>query len=250
MFKAKIDDVTLLRDSIATIAELIDETELTVRKDGIEMVSADRAVVVVVDFAISKDLFSEYSYEEDAKIGLNLLNLLQILKRATPNDTLEAALDGKKLELILRGDSTRKFVLPLRDISKGETPDLKKLEEGFTSSFQINAEILSNGIDDAELVTDSVVFTVRKDNFTMKSESDSTSTQIDLPSGTDALKIIDMGEPVRARYSLDYLKKMIKAKKLAPEATIKLATDYPMKLQFDIPGKIRLGFILAPRVEE
>ncbi len=250
MFKAKLDDVTLLRDSLATIAEMIDETELSVGKDGIEMISADRAVVVVVDFALSKDVFSEYHYEEDTKIGINLLNLLHILRRAAPNDTLEITLDGKKLELVLKGDSTRRFVLPLRDISKGETPDLKKLEEGFTSSFQINADILSSGIEDAELVTDSVVITVRKDNFAMKAESDATSTQLDLPSGTDALKVIDIGEPVRARYSLDYLKKMIKAKKLASEATIKLATDYPMKLQFDIPGKMRLGFILAPRVEE
>src|SRR3989338_10824854 len=153
MFKAKLDDVTLLRDSLATIAEMIDETELSVGKDGVEMVSADRAVVVVVDFALSKDVFSEYHYEEDAKIGINLLNLLQILKRAAPNDTLEITLDGKKLELVLKGDSTRRFVLPLRDISRGETPDLKKLEEGFSSSFQINAEILRSGIDDAELVT-------------------------------------------------------------------------------------------------
>ena len=250
MFKAKLDDVTLLRDSMATIAEMIDEAELSIRKDGINMVSSDRAVVVVVDFALSRDVFSEYSYEQDAKIGVNLLNLLQILRRAMPNDTLELTLDGNKLELVLKGDSTRRFVLPLRDISKGETPDLKKLEEGFASSFQINAEILSSGIEDAELVTDSVVFTVRKDNFTMKAESDSTSSQLDLASGTDALKVIDIGEPVRARYSLDYLKKMIKAKKLAAEATIKLATDYPMNIQFEVPGKMRLGFILAPRVEE
>lgn len=250
MFRAKIDDVTLLRDSIATIAELIDETELSVKKDGLEMISADRAVVVVVDFALSRDVFSQYDYEEDAKIGLNLINFLQILRRALPNDTLEMTLDDKKLELVLKSDSVRKFVLPLRDISKSETPDLKKLEEGFTSSFFINSEILSSGIEDAELVTDSVILTVRKDNFTMKSESDSTSAQLDLASGTDAMKIIDMGEPVRARYSLDYLKKMIKAKKLAAETTIKLATDYPMKMQFDVPGKMRLGFILAPRVEE
>lgn len=250
MFSAKIDDVTLLRDSISTISELIDEAELSITKDGIEMVSSDRAVVVVVDFALSKDVFSSYSHGEDAKIGINLLNLLQVLRRAMPNDTLEMALDGRKLELTLRGESTRKFVLPLRDVSKSETPDLKRLEEGFSSAFTINGEILSSGIEDAELVTDSVVLTVRKDNFTMKAESDSTSAQLDLAPGTDSLKVIDIGEPVRARYSLDYLKKMVKAKKLSPEATIKLATDYPMKIQFDVPNKMRLAFILAPRVEE
>jgi len=250
MFRAKLDDISLLRDSISTISELIDETELTIKKGGIEMVSSDRAVVVVVDFAMSKDVFSDYVYEEDAKIGLNLLNLLQVLRRAAPNDTLEMALDSTKLELVLKGESTRKFVMPLRDVSKNEAPDLKKLEEGFSASFMINSDILNSGIEDAELVTDSVVFTVRKDNFAMRAESDSTSAQLELPSGSDSLKIVDIGEPVRARYSLDYLKKMIKARKLASDATIKLSSDYPMKLQFEVAGKMRLGFILAPRVEE
>jgi proliferating cell nuclear antigen PCNA len=250
MFHAKIEDVTLLRDSIATISELIDETEFLIKKDGLEMVSSDRAVVVVVDFFLSKSIFSEYHYEEDVKVGLNLLNLMQILKRAMPDDVLELTLDGNKLEVVLKGTSTRKFVIPLKDITKSETPDLQKLEGGFTSSFIINSDILSSGIEDAELVADSVIFTVRKDKFAMKAESDATSAQLDLPSGTENLKVIDMGEPVRARYSLDYLKKMIKIRKLSPEATIKLATDYPMKMQFDVPGKLRLGFILAPRVEE
>ena len=59
-----------------------------------------------------------------------------------------------------------------------------------------------------------------------------------------------MNEPVRARYSLDYLKKIIKAKKLSPETKISMSNDYPMKIQFEVPGKMQLGFILAPRVDE
>ncbi|MBI4896284.1 MAG: DNA polymerase sliding clamp, partial [Candidatus Aenigmarchaeota archaeon] len=69
-------------------------------------------------------------------------------------------------------------------------------------------------------------------------------------SGTDGLKIHDIGEPVRARYSLDYLKKMIKGRKLSNTASIEMGTDYPMKLEFSVPEKIRLGFILAPRIED
>jgi hypothetical protein len=42
MFEAKLDDVSLLRESIATISELIDETEFRIKKDGIELVASDR----------------------------------------------------------------------------------------------------------------------------------------------------------------------------------------------------------------
>ncbi|MCX6815763.1 MAG: proliferating cell nuclear antigen (pcna) [Candidatus Aenigmarchaeota archaeon] len=248
MFSARLDNIDMLRDSIATIAEFIDETQLQIKEKGIEMVAADRAVVVVVDFAISRSVFNEYHHEQDEKIGVNLQNFLQILKRAAPEDKMLIKLDNNKFHITFEGTSTRHFILPLIDTSRDETPPLDKLE--FKTFLKVNADLLSSGIEDAELVTDSVVLTVRKDMLTMKAESDSTSTQMEVPSGTDSLKIIDITEPVRARYSLDYLKKIIKAKKLSSEANIAMSTDYPMKIEFDVPGKMRLGFILAPRVED
>src|SRR3989338_2308869 len=248
MFEAKIDEIGLLRDSIATVAELIDEAELHIKEYGVQMIASDRAVVVVVDFYMTRDMFKEYKYTEDARIGINLQNLLQILKRAGETDSLTIKFADGKLDLTLKGVSTRKFVLPLIDISREETPPIDKLD--FSSSLIVNSEILGSGIEDAELITDSVIFTVRKDQLTMKGESDSSFTQLDLMKGEGGLKIADMNEPVRARYSLDYLKKIIKAKKLSSEVKLSMSNDYPMKLQFEVPGKMQIGFILAPRVEE
>jgi proliferating cell nuclear antigen len=247
MFEAKLSEIDLLRDSIATISELIDETELHITKDGIKMIAADRAVVAVVDFFFSRDAFDEYTHDKDHKIGINLLRFLEILRRAGLNDSLNMKLLDDRLELVIKGESTRRFTLPLIDISREETPPLDKLE--FPTSLSINSEILNSGIEDAELITDSIVFTVSKDQFVMKADSDSSSAQLELVPGTE-LSINQMNEPVRARYSLDYLKKMLKARKLAEEAKIALATDYPMKIQFNVEGKMQLSFILAPRVEE
>ncbi|MEK6887801.1 MAG: proliferating cell nuclear antigen (pcna), partial [Candidatus Aenigmatarchaeota archaeon] len=248
MFEAKIDDVGLLRDSIATVAELIDEAELHIKEYGVQMIASDRAVVVVVDFYMTRDMFKEYKYTEDARIGINLQNLLQILKRAGETDSLTIKLAEGKLDITIKGVSTRKFVLPLIDISREETPPIDKLD--FSSSLTVNSEILGSGIEDAELITDSVIFTITKDQMTMKGESDSSFTQLDLMKGEGGLRIVEIGEPVRARYSLDYLKKIVKAKKFSPEVKLSMANDYPMKLQFEVPGKLQLGFILAPRVEE
>jgi proliferating cell nuclear antigen len=248
MFKAKMKNCETLRDSIATISEFIDEAELQIKEKGLEMVAADRAVVVVVDFALYRNAFDEYSLDTDRKVGINIQNLLQILRRATPDDSMAMRLEDNKLHVTFEGESTRHFVIPLIDISKDEPPPLDKLQ--FSAFFRMNSDILGNGIEDAELVTDSVIFTVRKDMLLMKAESDSSMMQLELPSGSEVLRITDISEPVRARYSLDYLKKISKAKKLSPEAEMAMATDYPMRLEFNIPDKMRLGFILAPRVEE
>jgi len=212
------------------------------------MAAADRAVVIVVDFFLSKNAFSSYQLDTEHRIGVNIQNLLQILRRAGDNDVMTLEMDGNRMKIMFEGESVRNFTLPLIDISQEDAPPLDKLD--FSTNLRTNLDVISSGVDDAELVTDSVVLTVRKDMLTMKAESDTSSSQLDLRSGTESLKIVDMGEPVRARYSLDYLKKIFKARKIANEASIALSTDYPLKIELEVPDKIRLGFVLAPRVED
>ncbi len=247
MFEATIDEIDILRDSIATIADIIDETEIRIKEKGIEMVAADRAVVTVVDFMLSRSVFKEYKFENDEKIGINLVSLLQILKRAKSDDKMSIKLEANKLHVTLQNGSRRVFSLPLIDVSKEEPPPLDTLQ--FPAQMRMSSEILNSGIEDAELVADSIIFTANKSNFLMKAESDNSSSLMELPTG-QGMKILEMGEPVRARYSLDYLKKIIKARKLADEVNISMGTDYPMRIQFEVPGKLNLGFIVAPRVDE
>ncbi len=250
MFEAEMDDVSLLRDSLATISELIDEAEIEMKSDGIRIKASDRAVVSVVDFYLSRNVFKSYKHDKDAKIGLNLLNFLQILRRVNPGETVVFSLEDSKLKVVVKGESTRAFTMPLIGVTKEEAPDMNKLETGFSSSVIVNSEILNSGIEDAELITDSVVLTARNDQFSIKAESDSSSTHLEIPNDTKLLKVEEMSEPVRARYSLDYLKKIMKARKLSENVRISMATDYPMKMRFDVPDKLMLVFILAPRVEE
>ena len=54
---------------------------------------------------------------------------------------------------------------------------------------------------------------------------------------------------VKARYSIEYLKKMIGGSKLADNVEIYFNKDYPLRLDYKTLDKIQLSFILAPRVE-
>ncbi len=249
MFEAKLNDISLLRDSISTISDIIDESEIAVKKDGIEILCADRTVVTVVKFFLSKDAFDEYKCENETKIGINLPNFLQILKRAKPEDRMIMKLEENMLKVYFESNIKRNFSLPLINISKEELPSLEKLEAGFNAKVEINTDILNHGIEDAELVSDSLVFTIQKDGMMLNSKTDASSSHLELKPGSD-LNILSINEPVRARYSLDYLKKIIKARKLSPKAQLSMASDYPMKLSFSIPNKLELSFILAPRVED
>lgn len=247
MFKATISDVSLLRDSIDTISQLIGEGVFSLNKDGISLVATDRAMVAVVRFELKKDAFDDYKCEKETLIGVNIENLLQILRRAKSSDQIVLELeDNSKLKIEMKGEGTRRFSMPLLDISKGEIPEIDQLD--FSAKMMIKTSVIEEGINDADIISDSVIFKTDGKEFTMKTEGDSSSVESKIDKNSGLVEI--SGDSVRSRYALEYLKKMIKAGKMSETTSLQMGRDFPMKLEFVKPDKISMSFILAPRVED
>lgn len=246
MFSATLDEIGLLRDSISTIGELIDEGEFKVRKDGIELLASDRAVVAVVDFRFNANNFSEYNYESDRSIGINLNSLLQVLRRAKGNEKMRMKLNENTLDITFINGLRRHFTIPLIEMREDVPAGIDKL--AFPVNVEINPDTLGDSIDDADLVSDSMVFEVDNEKVLMTARNDSSSAETRLENAENLRILAD--KPARARYSLDYLKKMIKAKKISGNMTFSFDSNYPMKLYFNCPNKASMTFILAPRIED
>ena len=58
-----------------------------------------------------------------------------------------------------------------------------------------------------------------------------------------------MTKEEKAKYSVEYLKKIMDASKLTDNVSIQFNKDYPLKLDYIVVDKLQLSFILAPRVE-
>lgn len=248
MFKAAMSNSDIFKDSIITIGELIDEGIFKVNKNGLSMVAADRAMVAVVDFKLPATIFDEFKVDTEQSIAINISNLVSILKRINPKDKLKMELKDNKLEIIMENSSKRKFTVPLLEISQEEIPPIDQLD--FKAKIKVKTDVLKSGIDDADIVGDSIVFEANDGEFNMKAVGDITSTELSLQKGNKSLLDLNVTGSVVARYPLDYLKKMIKASKLADEVSLKWSKDYPMRLDFSSLDKVSLGFVIAPRVQE
>ena len=248
MFKATISDVSLLRDSIDTISQLIGEGIFNLGKNCISLVATDRAMVAVVRFELNKSAFDDYKCDKDTAIGVNIENLLQILRRSKSTDkiTLETSDDNSKLKIEMKGEGVRRFSIPLLDITKGEIPEIDQLD--FASKMQLKTTVVEEGINDADIISDSVVFETDGKTLTIKTEGDSSSVESKIDKNSGLVEIA--GDGVRSRYALEYLKKMIKAGKISETASLQMGRDFPMKLEFIHPEKVSMSFILAPRVED
>ncbi len=248
MFKATLANPALLTDSISSIAELIDEGLFKVSKEGISLVAADRAMVAVVDFRIFSSAFETYEIDEDKSIGLNIGNFLSVLKRATGKDKLTLNLQDNKMQVEISGQSKRKFVVPILDISQEEVPPVDQLE--FAVKSELKPDVIQSGLDDAEIVADSVMFQTSPTKFTMRAEGDVSRAELELETGNGSLLSLQSNGEIKSRYPLEYLKKMIKAAKIAESVSLQFGQDYPMKLSFKAGDKASLQFVLAPRVSE
>ncbi len=250
MFKAVLDDVSLLKESFNAIAEIVDEGNFNIKKDGISLVCPDRAVIAMVDFMILPTAFESYNCDKEVEIGLNIPRMLQFIRRAKPDDKLIMALDEEedRFELTLEGSTTRKFAMPIISTPQQETQDMSKFN--FENSMELDPGILKEGVENAAMISDSITMKLTEDTLILKSEGDSSYTQSKANADNPKIYSLNAKGEALSRYSIEYLSKMLKASKLADKLKVEFNKDYPLHLEFMIKDKVKLGFILAPRIEE
>jgi proliferating cell nuclear antigen len=248
MFKIVMNNGDLLKKSIPIISEIIDEGLFKVTQNGLSLLCPDRTMVAVVDFNIPSSAFDEFSVEGVQEMGLNMASLVDVIKRikATDKVIIQSGKDNR-VSINLEGNGKRKFRLALLDV-KTEKPPIDQLK--FQATVEMKSDILEDAIADAEIIADSLVMQAFPELFRITTKGDTSSTELELKKGEEGLINMTATGALRARYPLEYLKKMIKAAKLSQNATLEFGTDYPMRLGFSDVDKISLKFILAPRVED
>lgn len=248
-FKASLSDVSLFRDAMQAIAELISEGIFYAKEDGIHFTATDPTMVTLVNFKFDAKAFDSYKVEGTQEIAINMDNLLSVLRRAKGGDKLTMEIDkgANKLLVTIKNSSTRKFTIPILDIEKAEIP---KMDLDFPAVLEMRADVLSEGVEDASVVTDTVILAANPNAFQMISEGDLSKVELDLEKGNEALTKFVVKNAVKSKFSLDYLKKIVKASKLADSVKIELGSDYPVRVSFKAPDKAEISYILAPRVED
>ena len=108
---------------------------------------------------------------------------------------------------------------------------------------------MTEAIEDVSVVAESVTFLGEKGLLSVKAEGDLSKAFIEIkPDDTTIIKTTS-NDKLKAKYSLEYLKKMIPGGKLAENVSLYFNNDYPLKLEYKLKDKLSLSFILAPRVD-
>lgn len=235
----KLENPAVLSKAIEVISELVTDVRLKVNDFGLSVTAMDPANVAMVSFKLPRGAFSQF--ESDAEVlGVNLDNLKRILKRCGARSTLIMEKKDNLLNIQIQDRIKRNFSLGLIDIDS-EDKEMPMLE--FSSRVGLNSIDFINSIEDCLVVADSCSFIIQDNKFIIEAKGlNSARSEF---SGDEAQI---QAESCKAKYSLEYLIKFIKASKLSEKTILNFANDHPLKMDIVSPG-LEMSFILAPRVE-
>ncbi|MFB6076866.1 MAG: hypothetical protein ABEK12_01920, partial [Candidatus Nanohaloarchaea archaeon] len=136
--------------------------------------------------------------------------------------------DESKLELTMKNKSTRNFSLALLNLDEDDIPQTDDLD--FTVTADLSTSELANAIGDAAVVGDSVTVMADEDGVVLQAEGDSSDVATAIDADSEGMLDLQADGEVGSMFSLDYLNKIIKAKKLSDSVTVNMGDDFPMRM--------------------
>jgi len=243
MFKASINAENL-RDAIESVSSLVDEVKFSISEKGLELKAVDPANVAMVSLRVRAEAFDFFKADQ-GEIGVDLVRLSDVLSMADKGENVGLELDEENHKLKI-GVGSLSYTLSLIDPTAiRKEPRIPELD--LPAHVTLPGVELRRAVKAAEKVSDHVVMGVSDEGFYMEAKGDIDSLKLKIPS-TELLGM-KPGE-ARSLFSLDYLEDMSKSISKAPEVTLEMGIDYPLRVNFKLGQFVEISYLLAPRIEQ
>lgn len=233
-------DISSFKRTIDAISSFISEGNFRFSDKGISLRAVDPSQIVLVDCFIEKNAFSSYDLEP-TYVGIDVVELSRMLSRSLTNDKLVLNVDESEMQLRLEGDFSRKFHLPLIDVSDGEK-ELKLPNQNFDAKVEINARLLKEALKDAQLFGSTVIVSVKDSHFEIEAKGSQGALKTVSKQGN--LISVKSSGSVTSKYSLNFLSNIVKEADNDSSILLEFKSDAPMRITYAI-GKTKMQYYLA-----
>ena len=231
---------------VESLASLVYEAGFVASPDGLRVRALEPGRVAMVDLYMPRDLFEEYTAEQEERIGVVLGDIVDVLKRVRPGENVAFEATKEHLTIALTGKAEKKFRFPLLDLPGQEVPSLKL---NFTVTAKMPSDTFRDALRDVSLMSGEVSVKAEDTCLWLTGKSDKGEAEARLSVETGSLIEIDVEEPTEASYAAKFLDEAVsKACKVSRVLDLRFATDGPLEMRFDIAGGGTLRYFVAPRV--
>lgn len=240
---------------LEAIKELLNDCNIHFDQNGMKIKSIEGNHVVLVHVKYESANFDKYYCERALSIGINIGNILKVLKNVSQNDTLQLFIKKNNLdELGIRIQNAEKgsiheFYSRLMDI---DDDDIEIPETKFTSVITMPSTDLHSMCKQYKEFAVHVDIKTVNDQVFFKFEGDETRGTSCLQNNENGLVVsknnqqTNDDEVVQAKFLLKYLVMCTKAYSLSNTVEILLKNNYPMILKYSIADLGTLKYCIAP----
>jgi len=231
------------------ISDIVLEGTFVFKPDYMELVALNSNNVVMVIYRLLSTNFEEYDIKEDIQVSLSLEHLSNVLKSCEDKAKLKIEItdENNKMKIVSEGKNKKEFELSLIDFTDDNLQKVPSLN--FPVKIVASSASFTTAISDLGFLEEGVSLKVEEGKFSMEGKTNTMAGKIDFETDID-VQVENTSNKYFSRYSMDYLKKFIKAEKIVNTVELSFNNDYPLKIEYKIVDKLLLGFILAPRGED
>ncbi len=231
-----IKNTSVFKKSLEAISGIIQEANVRFKDDGIYIKAIDKTQIILVDFVMPKSCFESYVIEPNL-IGLNLVELNNMVSRTFEKDKIKLELKENYLDIYHIGAIQRRFNLPFIDLND---EDIKLPEIKFDAQVKINAYLLKEILKDASIVSSTITFKVIDGNFVIESEGEKGKIQTEVSKAQMKSK-----KPLFVKFSLSFLKNITKTIDNDVEVLLKFSEEAPLYLEYNLDKDVNIKFYLS-----
>ena len=256
MFEIKFNEAKLVKGIFESISAIVAETKMVFAPEGISLNSIDDGRICLISLFLDSSDFDDYKCEISYELGLNIEDLVKILKRSGGSDkiTFKYKPETKKISILIKKEGSKKsrqFSLQLIELGdSGIKPEaLESIE--YSAQVQVPVSYLDEAIKDADIFSDTLIVKMSdEEGIIFKAEGQIGESECILEKDDDGVEDFKVESSGEGTFALDYLKNIIKIGSIADKVSLHLNSETPLKAKFNIMANSSFSYYLAPRIEE
>jgi proliferating cell nuclear antigen len=239
-----ICEASILKTAIKALKTLVSEARFHFNdgNDGLHARAVDYSNVAMVIVDIPSDSFEVIKADGEV-VGVDINRIDDITKSIKDRELLEIICREGKIEFKNKNITYTLSAIDPSAIRK--EPKIPQLE--LPAKIVLDAGEFKKAIQMVEKISDQVVFRSDDSGFYIEAEGD--VDKITFHMGDAELTEFNRAE-ARSMFGVEYLKEFTKIASSGDLLTIRLGTNYPVRLHFELEeGGVNVEYILAPHIE-
>eukprot|EP01023_Acetabularia_acetabulum_P016785 TRINITY_DN1830_c0_g2_i1.p2 TRINITY_DN1830_c0_g2~~TRINITY_DN1830_c0_g2_i1.p2 ORF type:complete len:265 (+),score=57.36 TRINITY_DN1830_c0_g2_i1:312-1106(+) len=257
VFEGRLQQVGVLRRVLEAVKDLVTEANFEVTDSQLTLQAMDSSHVSLVCLEMRQEGFEHFRCDRPMNMGMNIGNLLKMLKCAEDNDsvTMRAQDDGGTIQFLFQSPTQDRHVDFEMKLMEIDAEQLQVPEQQYKATVKVAASQFQKICRDLGAIGDKVQINVLKGGITFFTQGDIGQARVTLNSADDmndgdSNLSIAMDEAVNASFALKYLNTFTKASPLSRYVTLQLSQDVPIVVSYQIQDFGQVKFYLAPKMDD